>query len=242
MPRIRIGCSGWQYKSWRGRFYPADLPVSRWLDYYAARFDTVEINNTFYRLPEGKTFASWRRNFPLGFVAAIKASRYLTHLKRLKDPKAPVARLFSRATKLERKLGPVLYQLPARFAWSEDNAARLRAFLSVLPRRGIRHVLEFRDSSWYRDDVLSAIDRAGAVVCWHDMPGSALADSPGRFVYVRFHGATGKYAGEYSTDILRGWADRLRKIAETRDAYVYFNNDVEGAAVRNAETLKGMVK
>ncbi|HEX5070525.1 MAG TPA: DUF72 domain-containing protein [Vicinamibacterales bacterium] len=240
--RIRVGCSGWQYPSWRGRFYPADLPASRWLPFYAARFDTVEINNTFYRLPEAATFADWRRRMPAGFVAAIKASRYLTHLKRLIDPEEPIRRLLARARALGPRLGPVLYQLPARFVWSDENANRLCRLLQTLPKRGRRHAIEFRDPSWYRDDVFRAIDRAGAAVCWHDMAGSAIDESPGQFVYVRFHGATGKYRGDYSRAALLAWARRLRAAARTRDAYVYFNNDVDAAAVRNAVTLRELCR
>src|SRR4051794_3079566 len=126
MPRVRVGCSGWQYASWRGPFYPADLPQSGWLAFYAIRFETVEINRTFYPLPEGETFAAWRRGLPDGFVAAVKGSRFLTHLKRLKDPQEPIQRLCSRARRLGARLGPVLYQLPATFVRSEENVRRLQ--------------------------------------------------------------------------------------------------------------------
>ena len=237
---VRIGCSGWNYGSWRGTFYPKDLPASRWLAYYATRFDTVEINSTFYRLPEADMFAAWRRALPAGFIAATKASRFLTHLKRLKDPEAPVDRLFSRACALGPRLGPILYQLPANFIHTHENAARLQGLLAVLPRGRRRHVIEFRDVSWYREDVFDQINRAGAAVCWHDMPGSELADSPGRFVYVRFHGTTKKYGGDYSQAVLSAWARRFRQIARTRPVYAYFNNDLDGAAVRNAETLRAL--
>ncbi|MEP6769003.1 MAG: DUF72 domain-containing protein [Acidobacteriota bacterium] len=139
--RFRVGCSGWQYRHWRGEIYPADLPASKWFDFYASRFDTVEINNSFYRLPEGAVFEAWRRRAPAGFLYAVKASRYLTHNKKLKDPEEPLERFFDRARHLRGKLGPVLYQLPP--GWSV-NLERLDAFLELLPGRA-RHVLEFRD-------------------------------------------------------------------------------------------------
>ena len=131
-PSIRIGCSGWQYQHWRGSFYPAELPPSRWLEVYAQRFDTVEINNTFYRLPDASTFATWARRVPRRFVFAVKASRYLTHMKKLKEPEDPLRHFFARARHLDRALGPVLYQLPPRFP---VNVERLRHFLTVLPPR-----------------------------------------------------------------------------------------------------------
>src|SRR3954469_9514760 len=131
-PELRIGCSGWNYASWKGRFYPPGLPPSRWLDFYAKTFDTVELNNSFYRLPEKETFAAWRKGSPTDFQFAVKASRYLTHLKRLLTPGPPIRRLFSRAAGLREKLGPVLYQLPARF---EKDVPRLQYMLSLLPRK-----------------------------------------------------------------------------------------------------------
>ncbi len=162
--QVRIGCSGWQYKDWRGRLYPATLPASRWLPHYASVFDTVEVNNTFYRLPRAETFAAWRAATPPQFLIAVKASRFLTHLKRLRDPEAPLALLLGRALALGRKLGPVLYQLPPT---QQHDAARLSAFLSALPSRSpeaprvrIRHAIEFRHPSWYRADVFHALDRA----------------------------------------------------------------------------------
>src|SRR5437763_4314100 len=160
--RPRVGCSGWNYKSWRGRFYPKDLAAARWLPYYAATFDTVEVNNTFYRLPERAVFARWRAQVPRRFLVTVKASRFLTHMKRLRDPQEPLRRLFSRASALDRQLGPVLYQLPASFQIDLD---RLDLFLRALPRRWsnrrIRHVMEFRHSSWYVADTFDLLNRRG---------------------------------------------------------------------------------
>ena len=152
---IRVGCSGWQYGHWRGGFYPADLPQSRWLEHYASVFDTVEVNNTFYRLPEASTFAAWRDRTPPGFLFSVKASRFLTHMKKLKDPEEPLSRFFERASALERRLGPVLYQLPPR--WPK-NLERLELFLTALPA-GRTHVVEFRDPSWYAEDVFAAVKK-----------------------------------------------------------------------------------
>lgn len=232
----RIGCSGWQYKHWRGNFYPADLPQSRWFAHYARIFDSVEINNSFYRLPEEATFARWAATAPARFLFAVKASRFLTHMKKLKDPEEPIERLFSRMRALGRHLGPVLYQLPP--GWKLDRE-RLEHFLQALPR-GVRHVVEFRDPTWYADDVLEMLDRYRVALCLHDMPGSATGrERVGPFVYVRFHGATGKYGGSYPDDWLQSWAEWMAaEHARGADVYAYFNNDVGGHAPRNALTLR----
>jgi uncharacterized protein YecE (DUF72 family) len=236
----RIGCSGWEYAHWRGDFYPAALARSRWFEYYAARFDTVEINNTFYRLPERRTFAAWAERAPMQFVYAVKASRFLTHMKKLKDPEEPLDRLFTRMRPLRRRLGPVLYQLPP--GWKRD-VPRLEHFLQVLPR-GVRHVLEFREPSWYADDVMALLERFRVALCLHDMRGSATGrERVGPFVYVRFHGATGNYGGGYSDDRLEEWARWLREQrAAGTDVYAYFNNDIGGHAPRDALTLRRMME
>jgi len=236
----RIGCSGWEYKHWRGDFYPVTLSKTCWFEHYAKTFDTVEINNTFYRLPEKTTFAVWAARAPRGFLYAVKASRFLTHMKKLKDPEQPLDRLFGRMQPLRMHLGPVLYQLPP--GWKLDRA-RLEYFLQALPA-DFRHVLEFRDPSWYADEVLALLDRYGVALCLHDMRGSATARvRVGPFVYVRFHGATGHYGGGYSDRRLREWAHWL--LAEQRRGtavYAYFNNDVGGHAPRNALTLRRMME
>src|SRR5688572_14810227 len=186
---VRIGCSGWQYKHWRGDFYSTEVAQAKWLEHYATEFDTVEINNSFYRLPEASTFARWAERVPAGFVYAVKASRFLTHMKKLKDPEEPIERLFSRMRALGRHLGPVLYQLPPGFRL---DMTRLEHFLQALPRN-VRHVIEFRDPSWYADAVYEAMQRHGASLCLHDMKGSATGRlRAGPIVYVRFHGPTGR--------------------------------------------------
>ena len=231
-PLFRVGCSGWQYKHWRGDFYPADIPQREWLEYYVRQFDTVEVNNSFYRLPDEGVFDSWRARTPAGFLFAVKASRFLTHMKKLKDPEEPVERLFSRAVELRRKLGPVLYQLPRQMP---KNVDRLAGFLAVLPAR-VKHVLEFRDPSWYDEEVMRLLRRRNVALCLHDMSGSAspLAVTS-RFTYVRFHGASGRYDGSYPPDVLQKWATWL--LDQHIPFYVYFNNDIGGHAPRDARTF-----
>jgi len=235
MAPARIGCSGWQYKHWRGAFYPLEVPQSRWLDHYASQFDTVEINNTFYRLPEESAFTAWKRAVPPGFVYAVKASRFLTHMKRLREPAEPLDRLFSRARKLGPALGPVLYQLPPR--WPSD-IARLEIFVRALPRRR-QHAIEFRDPSWYISDVFELLARYRVALCLHDMAGSATGRiAVGPFVYVRFHGPE-KYSGRYDDRTLDVWAEWLTaQRREGRAVYAYFNNDSGAHAPRDALRLR----
>jgi uncharacterized protein YecE (DUF72 family) len=232
---LRIGCSGWQYKHWRGDFYPTELAPGRWLEYYAQRFDTVEINNTFYRLPEAQTFASWERRVPMRFVYAVKASRFLTHMKKLKDPEAPLDLFFTRAKRLGRTFGPVLYQLPPRWP---VNLERLQIFLRALPKRQ-QHAIEFREPSWYSSETLVLLERYKVALCLHDMQGSASGRlAVGPFIYVRFHG-TSKYTGSYSDEALERWADWLtERLRANVPVYAYFNNDTGGHAPRDAVRLR----
>jgi len=241
----RVGCSGWNYKSWQGRFYPRGLAPDRWLTYYAERFDTVEVNNTFYRLPERHTFGVWRARVPRNFLIAVKASRFLTHMKRLKEPAEPLRRLFSRASALDRQLGPVLYQLPGSFS---VDLQRLDTFLSSLPRvwssRRLQHVMEFRHPSWYVSETFQLLDRHRVALCLHDMRGSAIAEPMrGPLIYVRFHGATGRYHGSYSDAELDAWARRLAEQArDGRRVFAYFNNDPDAVAVANAHRLRASMQ
>jgi uncharacterized protein YecE (DUF72 family) len=248
-PGLRVGCSGWQYRHWRSAFYPATLPTSHWLPYYASRFDTVEINNTFYRLPDAATFVRWREALPAGFLAAIKASRFLTHMKKLVNPAEPLERLFSRAAGLGECLGPVLYQLPATL---RRDLPRLDAFLSLLPRRladasgrerPIRHVMEFRDPSWYEPEVFEVLVRHGVALCLHDRAGSPTPEiAVGPFIYVRFHGSSGAYHGGYAREDLAARARWLAiQHASGRDIFVYFNNDIGARAPADAITLRALL-
>ena len=247
-PEIRIGCSGWQYKHWRGDFYPAELPQSQWFQFYAARFDTVEINNSFYRLPEAETFARWREQAPAQFLYAVKASRFLTHMKKLKDPDDPLRRFFSGAGELGGRLGAVLYQLPPRWPL---NLERFQYFLRALDHQTralheagldvrVRHAVEFREPSWYDPRVYALLERHHVALCLHDMQGSASPPRfpAGPFVYVRFHG-TAKYAGRYEDRQLESWADWLaERLTDGLDVFAYFNNDTGGHAPRDAVRLR----
>jgi uncharacterized protein YecE (DUF72 family) len=237
---VRIGTSGWVYRHWRGNFYPADLAVKRWFAFYAAALDTVEINNTFYRLPPAETFDAWQRQAPPGFLYAIKASRFLTHMKKLKDPEAPLENILGRCRRLGPHLGPVLYQLPPH--WRCD-VGRLGRFIDALPR-DLRHVFEFRDPSWYNEEVRALLTETGMGFCIHDLRGASCPDwVTGPLAYVRFHGSTVlPYAGRYDLGHLREWAGRIREFRRAgRAVYVYFNNDNTGYAVRNARELQELL-
>ena len=236
MSEIRIGCSGWNYRHWRGLFYPDGLPVKRWFAHYAAVFDTVEINNSHYRLPEAEVFDSWREAAPPDFLYAVKASRFLTHHKKLNDPQEPIDRLLSRARHLGDRLGPLLYQLPPR--WRLDFA-RLRDFLDQLPR-DVVHVLEFREPSWMTDPVFALLEERGVSFCTHDMPGLDVPRlAVGPVAYVRFHGTTGKYVGRYPLKTLESWHGWMREQATAgRQVFAYFNNDIHGHAIEDALELK----
>jgi uncharacterized protein YecE (DUF72 family) len=248
VPELRIGCSGWNYAHWRRRFYPDSPPISQWLRYYVERFDTVEANSTFYRLPTAETFDAWRRATPVGFLMAVKASRYLTHLKRLRDPDEPLQRFFDRASALGPRLGPVLYQLPGYF---HRDPSRLASFLTRVPARvpagtrtrRLRHVMEFRHPSWYEPDTYALLAAHGVALCLHDKDGSAIAlQVPGPFLYVRFHGATGRYHGSYGDAALDRWADRLAsEWLSGNDVFAYFNNDPDAAAIGDAVRLRDRV-
>jgi uncharacterized protein YecE (DUF72 family) len=233
---IHVGTSGWQYRDWRGVFYPPQLPQRAWLSFYATRFSTVEVNNSFYRLPSMNTFKRWRAETPEGFLMAVKASRFITHLLRLRGPQDPVDLLWERTAGLGPRIGPILFQLPPRFPVDAD---RLRDLLRVLPRR-MRAAFEFRDESWHTPSVFHLLDRAGAALVWADRP-RARIDLPitGGWAYLRFHQGRTDAPG-YPREKLRRWADRIAEL-DARDAWAYFNNDTGGAAVRDAMTLRRLL-
>ncbi len=239
MDATRIGCSGWSYPDWRGCFYPADLSEAEWFAYYASVFDTVEINNSFYQLPSAQTVSRWAAQAPVGFVYAVKANRYITHMKKLKDPERPLRLFLTRVRGLGAHLGPLLYQLPPH--WRCDMG-RLAAFLSLLPP-DLAHVFEFRDSSWLCDEVFALLDRHGASLCVHDMSGVEVPRiAVGKAAYVRFHGTLPGYAGGYPSRVLNSWARWLTEQAEAgRTAFAYFNNDVAAQAVVDAQKLMAAV-
>ena len=236
---VRIGCSGWNYRHWRGPFYPEGLAVKRWFEHYAATFDTVEINASFYRLPTAETFARWRGQAPPGFCYAVKANRFLTQAKKLKDCEEPLERMLGPMRALEDRLGPILYQLPPSLRF---NPERLETFLALLPK-DLTHVFEFRHPSWLVAETLALLDRHGASFCAHDMPGSVTPRwACGKAAYVRFHGTAGKYVGRYPEDTLLGWADWMTSEASGgRTVWAYFNNDIYAHAIDDALTLRSMV-
>jgi uncharacterized protein YecE (DUF72 family) len=238
--QIRVGCSGWSYKHWRGIFYPEGLPQRLWFDRYAQEFDTVEINNSFYRLPQPETFEKWRDQAPPGFCYAVKANRYLTQAKKLKECEEPLERMMTAVRHLGDRLGPMLYQLPPTL---KCNLERLESFLRILPK-DVTSVFEFRDKSWYVPETYALLDRNGASFCVHDMRGSASERiAVGPIVYVRFHGGVGKYWGRYSDEVLLSWTDWiLNQAREGRAVWCYFNNDIHGHAIEDARTLKSMIR
>jgi uncharacterized protein YecE (DUF72 family) len=237
---VRIGCSGWIYSHWRGLFYPEKLSVKRWFAYYAETFDTVEINNSFYRLPKAATFDAWREQAPQGFRYAVKANRFLTQAKKLKDCAEPLERMMPPFRHLGETLGPILYQLPPRF---KLNLERLESFLELAPK-DVVNVFEFREPSWYDDTVFALLERHGASFCAHDMPGSVSPRmAVGPVAYLRFHGGLSKYYGRYPEERLLEWADWIAQQARSgRAVWTYFNNDPEAHAIDDARTLRAMVR
>ena len=234
-PKYYIGTSGWVYPHWRDVFYPPKLPQPKWLEFYTRHFPTVELNNSFYRLPSEKAFSNWRDTSPGGFIYAVKVSRFITHIKRLKDVEEPVETFLSRAHHLEEKLGPLLYQLPPNM---HRNDERLEAFLSLLPR-GLRHVVEFRHESWLDEEVFGILRKYNVGFCVFDMPGLACPlIATAEFGYVRFHGSSGLYFSCYSDEELKDWAQKISALGKDLETvYIYFNNDAQGFAIRNAQTL-----
>jgi uncharacterized protein YecE (DUF72 family) len=237
---IRIGTSGFHYKHWRGCFYPQDLPAKKWLEFYLRHFDTVELNNSFYRLPTVSAFECWRDSTPANFIFAVKASRFLTHNKKLKDPENALDNLLPRAAHLGPKLGPILFQLPPKW---QVNAERLRNLLAILPRE-LRYAFEFRELSWMTPEINAILAKFNAAFCVYELAGyHAPFEVTADFAYVRLHGpASGKYQGTYSDQRLLEWAERIGTWAKHLKAvYVYFDNDQAGYAASNALTLKRMI-
>lgn len=238
--KLRIGTSGWHYGHWIGPFYPEGTPKKNLLEYYSTRFDSVEINNSFYRLPEESTFLAWRRTVPEDFLFSVKASRLITHNKKLKDPGATVPPLMERAVALKEKLGPILFQLPP--SW-KLNLERLREFLSALPG-GFKYAFELRNHEWFVPEVYDALKRHNAALCIFDLdyfqsPVEVTAD----FVYMRLHGPDGSYRGSYPEGTLREWAGRIKKWRrDGKEVYCYFDNDEAGYAAQNALKLKELTK
>jgi uncharacterized protein YecE (DUF72 family) len=240
MTEYYIGTSGWHYEDWKGLFYPADLTKSKWLEFYSRHFPTVELNNSFYHLPSEKAFVNWRETSPEGFFFAVKVSRFITHIKRLKNAEEPLQNFLERADLLRGKLGPLLYQLPPNM---KRNDERLESFLAILPGQ-YRHVFEFRHQSWFDDEVLKVLIKHNVGLCIFNMPdltSPVLATTD--FTYIRFHGNAGLYSSSYSDKELDEWARKITDLGEKlKTVYVYFNNDVAGYAINNARTLARLVE
>jgi uncharacterized protein YecE (DUF72 family) len=236
---IRIGCSGWTYHHWRGAFYPDGMPQRSWFARYTETFGTVELNTSFYRLPAADTFAKWRDQAPAGFRYAVKAPRFITHMKKLRDCDEPVTEFLGRVRQLGASLGPILYQLPPRLAFDRE---RVETFLALLPG-DLHHVLEFRDASWIDPAVLALLDRHEIGFCVHDMAGSTTPFwASGPLAYLRFHGGEGKYWGRYPDERLLHAADWMAEQAGSgREVWAYFNNDIHAHAIDDALTLRAMV-
>ena len=237
---VRIGCSGWNYAYWREVVYPKGLPAARWLEHYATLFDTVEVNNTFYRLPRRDSVARWVEQTPEGFVFTVKASRYLTHIKRLTDLGPGVKRFYERIEPLVRspKLGPVLWQLPANFRRDDE---RLRAALDRLPAG--RHCFEFRHESWFAPEIYALLRAHGVALVIGDHPERPFQahEVTTDWTFVRFHYGTRGRNGNYSERELEEWAERIDAWRSRVEVYAYFNNDWHGYAVRNGRLLRKLL-
>lgn len=233
--RLYVATSGWYYDHWKGPFYPEDLPKNRFLEYYSERFNTVEINNSFYRLPEESTIAEWRDKTPDDFAFSVKASRLITHIKRLKDPGRTLPNFLDRIKAFGDKLGPILFQLPPK--WNV-NTERLREFLDALPKDN-RYTFEFRDISWFTPKVYDMLAEYNAALCMYDFnhvlsPRKLTAD----FAYMRLHGPNGPYRGQYTDEVLEDWADAFTEwFKDVDEIYCYFDNDEAGYAAKDALRL-----
>ena len=238
---LRVGCSGWSYKDWRGIVYPADIPQRRWFEHYQSLFDTVELNSTFYRLPSVEAVEKWAQAARPGFLYAVKLGAFGSHRMKLRDPGSWMANHVDRVRRLGEHLGPNLVQLPPR--WTR-NVDRLDEFLSVAPST-IRWAVELRERSWLHDDVFDVLRRHGAALCIHDLQASHPFELTADWTYVRFHGPDAlehPYHGSYGEARLCEWADRLASLLDHgRDVYAYFNNDWYGHAVTDAVFLRDQV-
>jgi uncharacterized protein YecE (DUF72 family) len=240
MTDVRIGCSGWHYKHWIGRYYPEDMKPAGMLEWYLRDFDTVELNNTFYQLPKEESFDVWRESTPRDFVFAVKGSRFLTHMIKLKEPERGLVNFMPRAERLGSKLGPVLWQLPPR--WNL-NLERLEDFLQQLPPEH-RYTFELRNETWMTDATLELLKKYNAAFCIYELAGyHSPIEITADWTYIRLHGPTSfKYQGSYSNRQMEEWAERIESWKKKMKAiYVYFDNDDSAYAVNNALTLKKLV-
>lgn len=237
---IRIGTSGWQYRHWRKNFYPETLRRADWLAHYSSVFDSVELNASFYRLPEYGDIQRWCESTPTDFQFAVKAPRTITHFKKLKNCESLVDTLVARLAAFGERLGPVLFQLPPRW---RCNPRRLNDFLASLPDDR-RFAFEFRDTSWHCDEVIAMLEKHRAAFCIFDLDGESSAlETPADFVYVRLHGPRSSYTGNYRAPALRTWAGRaLGWQRKNKCVYVYFDNDARAYSAKNARRMRRMMQ
>jgi uncharacterized protein YecE (DUF72 family) len=235
---LHIGTSGWHYDHWRKIFYPKDLPKDKWFQFYQKEFDTVEINNTFYQLPKLKTVKSWKKQAASDFLYSIKMSRYATHLKRLKDPVTSTKKFFSRIKYLNGKAGCILHQLPPSFKNKQMNYKRLESYLKALPS-DYKHVIEFRDDSWFDDQVYKLLTEYNCSLCLVSAPDfPEVFEITADFAYIRFHGRKSIYSSSYSKKALNKWSKQIKNLLkDSTEVFAYFNNDAKGYAVKNALEL-----
>ncbi|MBI4684072.1 MAG: DUF72 domain-containing protein [Nitrospirae bacterium] len=241
MPCVKIGCSGFVYDEWKGNFYPDELSKKLWLEFYCKKFSTVELNLTFYRVPEKETFSKWYSETPGDFTFSLKGSRFITHVKKLKAPMEPLDVFFSRTSALREKLGVILWQFPPDF---KADIGKLKDFIEALSKYKARNTFEFRDKTWINKKIISLLEKNNMALCMADWP-DFLADLPvtADFVYIRRHGADGKYNSCYNTEHLRCDTKAIKKfIKERKDVYMYFNNDAFGHAPKNARELRNILK
>lgn len=238
--KIHIGTSGWHYKHWMGTFYPEGMKSKEFMDYYLNFFNTVELNNSFYRLPSAATFAQWKDSVPEDFIFAVKANRYITHMKKLKEPEQHFNNFIGNVEALKEKLGPILFQLPPGWKY---NGKRLEEFIAVLPD-DYRYTFEFRNHTWYNNEVYGLLKKKNIAFCIYELehhmsPVETTAD----FVYVRLHGPDGKYSGSYSDETLSDWVKTCQEWSkEGKDVYFYFDNDQLGYAAFNAKKMTELNK
>jgi uncharacterized protein YecE (DUF72 family) len=242
---IYIGTSGYNYPHWWNEvFYPSDLPQRKWLEFYAVYFETVELNVTFYRLPKKEIFEGWHKRTPKGFSFAVKGSRYITHIRRLRDCREPLALLMEHSSPLKKKLGVMLWQLPSGFRFEKERLEEFCVLLSTLPRsKSLRHAFEFRDESWFCRDGFRILEEFGFGLCLAHGSGLPFIEKvTADFIYLRLHGGDVLYGSNYSDKGLKEWAEKIKKWSDQgKEVFVYFNNDAYGLAVKNALTLKKLV-
>lgn len=237
--KIHVGTSGWHYKHWLGTWYPEGTKASEQFAYYRERFDTVEINNSFYKLPSPETFAAWRNAAPPGFLYAVKASRYITHMRKLLEPEQSFDKFWTHVAALKEKLGPILFQLPP--LW-KVNTERLATFLDALPPTQ-RYAFEFRNPTWYHDEVYALLSEHDCAFCIYELAGHLSPPQvTSSFVYVRLHGPGAKYSGSYTDRQLQSWTDKSFEHARAgKDVFVYFDNDELGYAAFNAQRMRELI-